>query len=60
VLFYDCEREAKIEKYDIKLIGTFAMPKKKGGKSIMTSMNEHVRMMCADYLNEFDLAFKKH
>lgn len=59
VVFYDCEREALIEKYDIRLVGSFAMPRKEKGKSIMTSMNEHVRMMCKSYLEEFELHFKK-
>ena len=58
VVFYDCEREALIEKYDIRLVGTFAMPKKKWGKSIMTSINEHVRITSQKYLEEYDLGYR--
>lgn len=48
VVLYDCEWTAEIEKYDMKLVGSFSMPK--WWKSIMTSINEQVRIECKDYL----------
>lgn len=57
VTFYDCERESVIEKYDMRLVWTYAMPRKKG-KSIMTSINEHVRNVCSTYLEKYQLGVK--
>lgn len=51
VTFYDCEREANIEKYNIKLSWSYSMPK--WWKSIMTSINEQVREKCKTYLDQY-------